>query len=765
MKTVRWQIPFKEAKPASQNQKSYRIDIYDEGTYTNPIQLLAGTTPFTTEEDSNEDFFTPLRKQTGKIRICTKIEPQTAMPDGGMLNISDLLPSTNIARPVRLIDEGSNAIVWQGFLSCEVFSQPYIGIPDFIDVNVMSVLEAMDSVEVELSSDIAFRKVIAHIAYAMKTIEDKSGMTLFNNLYIGYRYINILLNYRFYSNVYFTIDEVVNGDDITAEIHSISCKAILERIAKFFGCCWREVGQDIYLQPMIRPSSYFAAIYYMSFADVVANYLTETSSTGVWQTRNLTLTNMSLLDWRGTNHQRSTSRGARRVTVNANLEDFELDMKMKECPMNNRVENPANLQSQWGEVYCHTNETFYNLAGHKHYVVQQRTYIDEYDGGTFKAAATVENDPFVAAIGYEDTIPWLGTSQNFLSRWNNMVFNQQADSTHYLATSYMGHMRLREDGEDKELMSGLMVCGIPRLLRVSDSTTITNQVFLDSQSPADIQYYVFKQDSGLNFRGAAGKIVFEIDIMAVCMAATSGYMCTLYKESFYSFAKNPSVRFAIRVGNYWVNDNGNGTYSFVDHFRTFGMVVDNNGNKKIEIPVSSLIMGQCSVYVYPVVGGTDPAWQRSALCAFITKMELSFNPDTELLDERSKNTYMADTGKEFKDEVSFDVDIATDANNAKRATMLWANETTPAKLLSLGGQNIRPEVDLLNRLVAYYSDPKLKLDLVVAHPNQQGANFDDLPCQVLSGLTDNKHYFPIAEKRDYRTDVCQLTCLELPPVQ
>ena len=73
MKTVRWQIPFKEAKPASQNPKSYRIDIYDEGTYTNPIQLLAGTTPFTTEEDSNEDFFTPLRKHTGKIRIISII--------------------------------------------------------------------------------------------------------------------------------------------------------------------------------------------------------------------------------------------------------------------------------------------------------------------------------------------------------------------------------------------------------------------------------------------------------------------------------------------------------------------------------------------------------------------------------------------------------------------------------------------------------------------------------------------------------------------
>ena len=108
-KAIKWQIPF-----ASLSGTLYRLDIYAEGYTGDPIQLTAGETPFVTDEDSSEDFFAPIRTQTGSIQVCTR------KPDGTMLTLDEILPANNIDHPVRLINlSNSNAIEWQGFLSCE----------------------------------------------------------------------------------------------------------------------------------------------------------------------------------------------------------------------------------------------------------------------------------------------------------------------------------------------------------------------------------------------------------------------------------------------------------------------------------------------------------------------------------------------------------------------------------------------------------------------------------------------------------------------
>ena len=142
-KAIKWQIPF-----ASLSGTLYRLDIYAEadGTWdtTNPTQLQPGDTPFTTEEDSSEDFFAPIRTQTGSIQVCTR------KPDGTMLTLDEILPANNIDHPVRLINlSNSNAIEWQGFLSCEAYSQNYTSIPENLTLSVISVLEAMDSVQLD----------------------------------------------------------------------------------------------------------------------------------------------------------------------------------------------------------------------------------------------------------------------------------------------------------------------------------------------------------------------------------------------------------------------------------------------------------------------------------------------------------------------------------------------------------------------------------------------------------------------------------------
>ena len=79
-KQVRWQIPF-----VSRLGTAYRVDIYDEGYTGTPVQLLGGTSPFTTSENDSDDYFEPIRPQTGTIEVCTNL-----------LSVSMDLPFVNI---------------------------------------------------------------------------------------------------------------------------------------------------------------------------------------------------------------------------------------------------------------------------------------------------------------------------------------------------------------------------------------------------------------------------------------------------------------------------------------------------------------------------------------------------------------------------------------------------------------------------------------------------------------------------------------------
>ena len=93
--------------------------------------------------------------------------------------------------------------------------------------------------------------------------------------------------------------------------------------------------------------------------------------------------------------------------------------------------------------------------------------------------------------------------------------------------------------------------------------------------------------------------------------------------------------------------------------------------------------------------------------------------------------------------------------------MLWSNSTTPVKVLQIGGQTIRPEVDLLNRLATYYGASRQTLDLITKHPVVNNAPAV-LPLLKLNGINDGKVYLPLSESRDWREEVSTLTCMENP---
>ena len=63
---IHWQVKFRSLRANT----LYTVSIYDDNySGSTPVQLKGGEHPFTTEEDNDDDFFTPVRTQSGYLRI------------------------------------------------------------------------------------------------------------------------------------------------------------------------------------------------------------------------------------------------------------------------------------------------------------------------------------------------------------------------------------------------------------------------------------------------------------------------------------------------------------------------------------------------------------------------------------------------------------------------------------------------------------------------------------------------------------------------
>ena len=89
------------------------------------VPLTPGAQPFTTQEDDNEDNFTPVRTQSGYLRIVDN----GLDANGNSFDWHDLIPETDTSRPVTLshVSGPSSVIDWEGFMQAQDFGSVLYG--------------------------------------------------------------------------------------------------------------------------------------------------------------------------------------------------------------------------------------------------------------------------------------------------------------------------------------------------------------------------------------------------------------------------------------------------------------------------------------------------------------------------------------------------------------------------------------------------------------------------------------------------------------
>lgn len=223
---IHWQIKFKSLRAGT----DYTVNIYDAAYSGNPIPLKGGAEPFVTQEDDDEDLFQPVRTQSGYIRIVDDGKDA----NGNAFNWKDLVPSTDVDRPVTLTS--GNVVLWQGFMQAQNFSGTLYGNPQEREFPVqcpLTVLSVNDisTQEREMKN---FGYVIAQAFSSIPTLE--FDQFVFQGGEDAREWLLKLVDWQNY---------VTSEDDVTVQAR-YDYGIILEDICKFWGWSCRVHRRSVY---------------------------------------------------------------------------------------------------------------------------------------------------------------------------------------------------------------------------------------------------------------------------------------------------------------------------------------------------------------------------------------------------------------------------------------------------------------------------------------------------------------------------------------
>lgn len=699
-KAIKWQIPF-----ASLSGTLYRIDIYAEGYSGDPIQLTAGESPFVTEEDSSEDFFAPIRTQTGTLTVCTHDE------DGNVLiTLDDILPANNISRPVRLVNVGTGAIEWQGFLSCEAYDQDYTSIPQNLQLPVIGVLEAMASVQLDPTRTSGLQPIYVCLPDILQEIDRQSGITCFTHLNYSrtdYRIISKYID----MTVMFEQKEYNNENSTTYIVSGLSAKDALERLCTYMGWIAREKGTEIYLQRIGEEIG--------MFREEIDEF------PGVAQQQSITETGIAATfadKWRGTDHKRTVSQGAKSVEVVAKIITSDFSLKLPDFPY-------IDVTDLQGRLVARYNDWTYAML----YIMFEKNG-DAYSNieHIYQAGSKIQDSPL--RYNYYGTT----TEENALKQ----MYLRQVTEGYIYTGAFFVRYEFSEQATSTHSLKDALYCGlIPGI-------GSTYAPIMKMWTP---RIYSFNN----------GKLNIKADMLFYGLIRTSSSTQTptwTDKMNASYFGMNESMYFVLRIGDKYWNGSSWGSVRAV-----FGIPLYNSETEKsgidLDIPIDQYMPGDVQIEVMAGVSTNSSTNFLSEV--LFNSLEISFksNPNYKLTD-RGENHYFRLLGTNFRDEISIGTELASTLNNQPSPSLIMNSDTEAMTELNYGTDQVpdmrRPEVDLLNRLAEYYQAARHRLSLIVEHPTDA-----PFPLLRLNGISpDNRKYLPLSESRDWCEETCTIKCFE-----
>ena len=225
---IRWKIPFKTLR----SKVLLTANVYDD-TFSGTAMVLKGAAqPFETQEKGSDDIFTPVRLQSGYLRI---VDNGLAADGTTTFNWRDFIPTSDTDRPVTLTDANNN-VLWQGFLQSQNFGATLFGNPQTREFPIQCSLSVTQGIDINFS-----QKEIKNFAYLLKQVIDSIPSTC--------RPTNIVVQGDAILWLSKDIDWqlFVDEDEDYTAIAKYKVYECLEEMCKFWGWTARTAGQTLYL--------------------------------------------------------------------------------------------------------------------------------------------------------------------------------------------------------------------------------------------------------------------------------------------------------------------------------------------------------------------------------------------------------------------------------------------------------------------------------------------------------------------------------------
>jgi hypothetical protein len=219
------------------------VYIYEQTTGT-VVTLTGAANPFETRENDDGNIFTPIRSQTGHLRVID----ETA--DGSLMET--LMPTNNTQKLVCLYTGTWNSdfttftdgeLKWRGFLCAEAFTQPWDNQKKMVEFPVKSILAAFEDIQIPegFASSVHNFGYLICLAFWTANLAPTNIIVTSNLDNEQEDMLHILLQYP----VFFTEETVDNQGDSYQQLVGMSFAEAIGSVASLYGVCLRDNGAGI----------------------------------------------------------------------------------------------------------------------------------------------------------------------------------------------------------------------------------------------------------------------------------------------------------------------------------------------------------------------------------------------------------------------------------------------------------------------------------------------------------------------------------------
>lgn len=321
---IRWQIPFKSLRSGS----DYCVNIIDSSYSGSPIPLKGGASPFTTDEEANEDPFTPIRTQSGYLRIIDDGKDA----NGNTFDWKQLIAQTDTSRPVTLTRKvGTSWVVqWQGFMQAQNFGHTLYGDPQEMEFPVQCCVSVLNSMEVSTeATELHNFAWIIYNFFVTNMPQHAFTSFVFQGGYDAQSWLLKKIDWQTFLN------ETEDYDLEPAYSHY----EVLEDVCRFWGWTCRTKGQTVYFTCMDDSEEQSLLTMTQAQLQTMAGGTNAGSITG-----SISSVTLSGDIFANTNNDDYQNRGPNKATVKASIKEHDTIMKVFPTSVENYLEN---LEPGW----------------------------------------------------------------------------------------------------------------------------------------------------------------------------------------------------------------------------------------------------------------------------------------------------------------------------------------------------------------------------------------------------------------------------------